>query len=427
MKLLIVHNKSPEIHDLFTNQAKTICQELKKKIQLEITWVIFPSHDTINVRIQSPDVIDSRDYKDIFEMLKVNKPKFIIINGSLDFHNVNISTMAKYLKIPLIVLFLRNFQHVKSKSFFQSMRSKIRILTNYEITERNGIKTINSNDLRKFYLNQFKYMYKTLKKTKKNSISSIIFLIKYSKLVFFNSSINKIICGRINFCSNKEWKNKLIKEKFPKAKIFIIGDTYFDSIYNEIKNNENKLIKNHDKIKILFCTSTLHEHGMCTKNEEYDLIRNTIKNISYSEKFEISLKIHPSTSSKKEYNEQILKDITEKISVFQKEDLINLIKNHDIMLTYGGTGSIHYGVLMGMPIVNLDYNINATRNNVFVDDNLILQCKNQKVLIDCLERTKKKKITKKNIDDYVKKYIGIFDGNSSERAAQIIFDSIKHK
>ena len=38
-----------------------------------------------------------------------------------------------------------------------------------------------------------------------------------------------------------------------------------------------------------------------------------------------------------------------------------------------------------------------------------------------------KKITKKNIGDYVNKYIGIFDGNSSERAAQIIFDSIKHK
>ena len=93
------------------------------------------------------------------------------------------------------------------------------------------------------------------------------------------------------------------------------------------------------------------------------------------------------------------------------------------MLTYGGPGSIHYGVLMGMPIVNLDYNTNATKNNVFVDGNLITQCKNQKDLLNCIKE--KGKVTQRDIDNYVNKYIGIFDGSSSERAAQIILESIK--
>ncbi len=426
INILIIHNKNPKDHDLFTNQVKAICQKLNNKIQLKITWVVFPSHDTINSKIESSEFIDSREYKDTFEIIKHVKPDFVIINGSLDFHNVNTSLTAKYLKIPLIVLFLRDFQYVKLHSRIKSLKFRTSVLTNYEITSRDDLQTINSKQLRKYYLNQFWHLFKILRKTKKNIFSSIIFLFKYGKLVVFELyPVNELIYGKINLCSNKKWKDKLIEEKCSESKIFVIGDPYFDSIYNEIKNDKNILIENRDKIRILFCTATIHEHGMCTKNEEYDLIRNTIENISQSEKFEISLKIHPSTSSKKEYEEQILKNIPKNIPIFQKENLIDLIKNHDIMLTYGGPGSVHYGVLMGMPIVNLDYNTSATRNNVYVDDNLILQCKNQKVLIDCLKKTKKKKITQNNIDNYIKKYIGIFDGNSAERASQIIFDSME--
>ena len=201
INILIIHNKNPKDHDLFTNQAKAICKKLNDKIKIKITWVVFPSHDTINTKIESSEFIDSREYEDIFEIIKHVKPDFIVINGSLDFHNVSTSLTAKYLKIPLIVLFLRNFQHVKSKSSIESLKSRTSVLTSYEITSRDNSKIISSKELRKFYLNQFWCLFKVLRKTKKNIFSSIVFLAKYSKLVVFeHSPVDNIVPGKINLC-----------------------------------------------------------------------------------------------------------------------------------------------------------------------------------------------------------------------------------
>ena len=159
INILIIHNKNPKDHDLFTNQTKAICQKLNNKIQLKITWVVFPSHDTINSKIGSSEFMDSREYKDAFEIIKYAKPDFVIINGSLDFHNVIMSLTTKYLKIPLIVLFLRDFQYVKLHSHIESLKFRTSVLTNYEITSRDDLQTINSKELRKFYLNQFWHLF----------------------------------------------------------------------------------------------------------------------------------------------------------------------------------------------------------------------------------------------------------------------------
>lgn len=40
--VLIVHNKSPEAHDLMSIQCGNVCHELEKLCDLDVNWVLYP-------------------------------------------------------------------------------------------------------------------------------------------------------------------------------------------------------------------------------------------------------------------------------------------------------------------------------------------------------------------------------------------------
>lgn len=427
IKILIVHNKEPKVHDLFTHQVNSVVEKLSLKIKLQIIWCTYPSDFSIHKPIHhDDDFIDSRKYNTTREIIEDINPDMVIINGSMDFHNVIISFTTKQLGIPLIVFFLRNFDLVKAKNTLESVKSRLRVLFNYDSEIISGSKHSGSREIRKYYVWQISQMFKNLRILNLGFLFTFSFLTRYLIQIFFKySPLDNVISGDLNFCTNDQWRNRLVSKKFDESKVYVTGDPYFDHLYNEISKNKEPQLKKDQKLKILFCTSTLHEHGLCSKKMEYDLIKDTVEQISRKNNYEISLKIHPSTSSKEDYEENILNKIPYKINLFQKENLVELIKKHDIMLTYGGTGVIHYGVLMKTPVINLDYNIEATKNNIFVDDNVIIQCKNPKVLLNDIEASLQKHTTQEKIDKYVKRYLGIFDGNSAERISNLIYKFIE--
>jgi UDP-N-acetylglucosamine 2-epimerase len=238
--------------------------------------------------------------------------------------------------------------------------------------------------------------------------------------------VNNLIAGDINLCRDMIWAKELIECGFDKSSIFVVGDPYFDSLFTEIQNSK-KLETTNQKTRILFCTSTLSGHGFCSKKEENELIINTVNNILKYNDFEISLKIHPSTVSREDYEKEVLSEFSSNVILYQQEDLVELINSHDLMLTYGGPGTIHYGVLMKKPIVNLDFNTNATKNNIFFDEKIITQCKSLSNLGSDIRESRKKVISDEDVQRYIKRYIGIFDGKSSERAAQSILDLLSKK
>ena len=375
LKILISHNKLPHIHDLMTLQCKKICSELEKKMSVEINWLIFPSEEFSTFRNSDPKIIDVSKYHNVVEILNFVQPNIVMINGSMDFHNVDIALASKYMKIPLITIFFRNFFNVVSGSKSQLIKGR-------------GRKILS---LFTFYLKQVIFMIKTLQKINFSLLNLTRFTLSYLKMIFFSYfPISNYISGDINLCSNQIWKEKLVKHGFEKSNIFVVGDPYFDSMFTEIQNYDSKSVINTEKIKILFCTTTMYGHGLCSKMEESELIINTINKILKYDDFEILLKIHPSTASREYYEKEILPRLSSNVVLYQHENLLNLITQNDVMLTYGGTGAIHYGALMRKPIVNLDFKTNVTGNNVFLDDKIIIQCKSLANLISDIQQCKNK-------------------------------------
>lgn len=381
---------------------------------------MFPPEKTES-KNENPHIINAHNYPNTVSIIEDVKPDLVLINGSIDFHNIEVALAAKFKKIPLVTFFFRNIVPATIYSPFDTVRIRIRGLFSNKVSDNNSVSKGNRLKWFRFYLNQFHFLRKTIQAMNYNLFQQINFIIFYTKTIMFcPAPIHKAISGNRNLCSVSKWVERLTNHEFIKSSIFLVGDPYFDQLYSEIQKNKNDQHFNSDKTGILFCTSTMHEHDYCSKNEEYNLIKNTILEILSHERLEVAVKIHPSTASREEFVEEIMKKLPTKIELYQKENLVNLLNQYDIMVSYGGSGAILYGVLLGKPVINLQFNTRATGNNVWIDDNLIIKCESFNTLVSNIMKSKKTIFQKKHYDNFIKTNLGIFDGRSSERAAIVI-------
>lgn len=420
--ILIPHNKSPYLHDLFTIQCNNVLRKLELQFNLGIVWALFPPAvaESKDTNLQT---INARHYPNAVKILESINPDIVLINGSVDFHNVEIALAAKYKKIPVATFFFRNIITDTTDSSLDIVRVRLRGLFSNKVHDAYSTKD-RENRLKwfRFYLKQFCFLHKTLQAVNYRLFQQINFLIHYAKTIMFCPiPLHQAINGSINLCSVSQWIDRLSNQGFVRSSIFPVGDPYFDLLCLELQKNKQSHPHHSDKTKILFCTSTMHQHDYCSKNEEYELIRSTIREVlKYDKEFEIAVKIHPSTASKEEFTKEILKKLPTKIDLYQKENLADLINQYDMIISYGGSGAILYGVLLGKPVVNLQFNTRATGNNVWIDDNLITKCENFDDLKPKIIESKKRIFLKQHYDNFIKRNIGFFDGKSSERIASMI-------
>ena len=390
---------------------------------------MFPPEKVTNSKRVSYQIVDSRNYKNAVKILEEINPDLVLVNGTIDFQNIEIAMASKFKKIPAVVIFFRNFESAKSVSVFKTLKSRLRGMFSAKVIEvHSNTINVSRTNLMNFFFEQYCYLFKTLQALNFSTFQKISFIFSYTMKGLLNyAPIVKQIRGDVNLCSTSKWRNELIKSGFQKSSIFIVGDPFFDKLYNEIHSYKPKHQSTNKKTKVLFCTTTMHGHGLCSKTEEYELIINTAKEILNHQEFELAIKMHPSSASRAEYEELILKKLPVKVKLYQKEDLVELINQNDVLVSYGGSGAILNGVILGKPIVNLNFNTDATINNIWIDDNIITQCKELNSLSSDIKKTKNKTILKEDSQRFIEKFIGIFDGKSSERAADKILQFLEKK
>jgi len=424
LNVLIPTNSPPTFNDAFLNQCKNILKSLSKKINLHITWVMFPSlppYNKLDCISTNDSVIFSDDFEDITKIFEYVKPDVVFINGSLDFHNLENILVAKFKKIPTITLFFRN-PYFKKESVIFTIKSRLRSIFMKDNIDVNMSHHNKSTALR-FFFYRLLSLSKTLNYIKFPKILSFFFLLQYIKMSFSDMSpVHKFISGDINLCNVEKNKNILINSDFKNSSIFVVGDPYFDN--HEIHKSKNLIKKNILKPKILFVPTPTHEHSLCSSKDEYNLIINVVNTILKHD-FDVALKIHPSSSLMNEYVNALKGNTLQPIKIFQSEDLVELLKNYDIMLTYGGTSAIYDAILLAKPIVNLDFNNDVTGQAIFRDNKLITHCTDISSLILDFEYAYKKTINSSDIEFFFQKYLGYSKNKPSELAANILYVYLK--
>ena len=412
---MIPSTASPHVKGTETEQIKNIINYINKKIQTKLVWVIFQPTKVNNDKKLNEEIIYFNDYNDAIEIIDEIKPDVILNETEFFSQSIAFGLAAKFRKIPLITYCLVTY--TKPNLLF-NIKSRLRLL----FSDHVFMQTTSSNEsMLKFNQIKLKFVENTLKKMGYNKTKITFSLIHFILKQFFTFTqvpVNRLIEGDLNLCSSIKWADHLIRHDFKKSSIVVTGDPYLDTLF--LKSQNNDMIKNKSNIiKILFCPSPLHEHGFISRKEESEIILKTIDKITQNKNFEIALKIHPSTSSKADY-EEILGG--REIEIFQKEDIMDILPQFNVMITYGASLVIPYALILKKPVVFLDVFSAVNDSDLFYDELIAVRCNQISEIEQKIDQSIRKEINEIHYREYIKKHLGLFDGKSSERSGQSILN-----
>jgi len=417
--VLIPIMRPPSATSVDVKSIKKIIGKLEEKVIVKQVWIIFQNSKFKIQNSNNIQVIHFENFKNGIEIIEKFQPKFILFDGELAIPSLVFALAGKKKQIPTVGIFF-----IPEIEKFESRWIKNRIQMIFSKTSFSDIK-IDDDELEEgtaiqFLFREYKFLLRTMKKMNIGIFEWIKFFITYPRVQLFSRfhiAHNKINEPTLTLCSTISWKNKLQKQEFDTKKIKVIGTPLYDDFFNQTENIDFKHIKL-EKIKILFCTGSMHEHGIWSKKLEDELIKNTINKLNEYKDFQVSLKIHPVTSSIDEYK-QLIKENKLDVKLYQKEKFLELIKEYDVVITYGPSSIVHECVILRKPILSLQV-INESLTESTYDENLIGVCKNLDSIFNDINNIQNKKIEQQNYDDQIENLIGKFDGKCSERASNEI-------
>ena len=294
--VLIPRPRPPDSQEIIITEIRNILDKLKEKYDLKIIWVLFQPKKIEKSTYEDIAILDFQNFDNAIEILEKTKPDLILIQGTLEFSNVAFAMGGKFLKIPIVTLFSFFVTFFHSDTFWLAVKNRLN-----QIFSKNIMGEV-SNDTKpeklkslKFIIKKFAFLLNTYQKITSSKIKLMKFSLLYSiKRMSKHIPIQNLVDGDLNVCYVPEMAEKLIQSGFNKSNIVVTGNPAFDKLFNEIKTRKIEIPPNNEKIKILFCPAPLHEHGICSKKEEDELIINVLNKILKNDDFEIALKIHPS-------------------------------------------------------------------------------------------------------------------------------------
>ena len=433
MKLLVFSTTIPPKKSLRVNTFETLHRALKKRIPMELIWVVYQPTRFEKIIMDDQTVYCIQEFSDAVDLLKKLNPDLVLVSNYTELVHYSASLAAKTLGKPLVGfsgakidnrVFGKKFENLKIET------SSISGLKKFLQDRVPGDSDEQSQSLRRgrFFLYKYRFFIKTQLAVKTN-IFKIFFLLLRD---FINFGLNR----PLRFSTLAEhyllWDeleiNRYRYYGIPTEKISVVGNPLLDDIFHKISTVKTRTITN-DKIKILIFTDSLYEHGIWSYEERESFLKNLFGKLQEDKTILFDLKIHPTTESKT-YYQKLSKKLGFTAKIFQSEDLYDLINDYDIIVTYG-TSTAHTELsLCGKKTILI--RIKSLAKFVLVDEaikaGLIKQCNNFMDLIPLIHDFHKQEInlTKEFVEQRTK-YFYKFDGKSGERAADSIIKFIETK
>lgn len=404
MKLLIIDRKTRKY--IKNQNVEKICKQLENN-NVEIKWVLLDPEvdDSKKFEKNLINYVDFEEYNtnNIIEILKIEKPNVILIFNDYDFIVRGFIPAAKYLNIKSILFFSSIIDDETEKMNKLLIKNRAT-----DIFER-----------RKLLLKNYQFMLKNYRNCN-YSINNILKIIYKDFILSFRYFMPWGQFGSdIILVSGNAWEKKLQKLRV-KSTIIKTGHPAMDKIFEDVKKFK-KFDKTSNELTILLMTTPMVEHNLWTEKIWEKIISDILMKCSNLSNTKIIIKIHP-TGERIEKYQKILKDLKLNLEIYQKEDLGQLVASSDIIITYGVSSGTHYGVFLKKPV--LVYNpINMTLDEIpFVREKLATEVKNIDELPYYIKNASSAE--KKNIENFISKYMYKFDGLSSKRISDLILKEI---
>jgi hypothetical protein len=401
----------------------TIINALRKYAEITEIWVIEKggsSSSTYSSEVSLYNVFAFDDANDIIEKLK---PDLILVYpGDYEFLSRSLLKAATGKGVPTVDIRLTDFNLSGADDSTLDLAKIIGRF--YALTGRGG-----------FIIKKYLFLLRTLSHAGYGMryILQTVFKDIYLPFVYWFPNY-RYGGGDLNIVSTPDWLNLLLRNGIPRNRIALTGDISMDSIYDKLARLESEVgnnnfgrnfSPNHTKKEILFITDSMVEHGFWTPQMRDGLVTSVVRSIKseLASEANLRIKIHPSSESISTYT-NLLRPIYPDVEIIQDADILLLINQSDIIITFGLTSAIFQAILLNKPVFHLNFFRKNKLENPFIKENLVFECLSVEQLLNSIRAQNHANVDRCNLDAFIEKYIYQFDGKCSERAAEHILSLI---
>ena len=428
IKILTPLSTLPNVTSVTTLFFKNFLPVLKSKINTTFIWIIY-TPETINLSEQKSGekILDIHNYKNALDMIQNVKPDIIFAGANANLIDYSFSLAGKYLNIPVVSGFFgtrettfkfNKFKLYSSyiKRFFQSTTPTDTSASKKRLMKRG-----------RFFIYKYFFLLRTLRAMHygfseifKNFLMLINVYLSYTDFI-----VDSRFATTLHWLDGEYHLKSLIEAGFDKSSIIITGSPMYDEVFKKLKKFRAQE-KVHGKIRVLFLTAALYEHGLWTKSKRDSTVSNIVKEIcKHKDGISLVIKIHPSAELLSEYN-SLTQSIDPSVSVYQKGDVLDFLNGADVVVGFETNTSIEYALFCRKPIVIC--NFDDRKGDDLLERGLAFECKEISNLVPTIFKANRKNpASEKKIDDYKKFYFYKSDGLASERLAEAILKLVNRK
>jgi len=421
IRILIPIHMMPNTTNINTIFFQNLSHYMKTKSKIHLIWFVYmPEKDfTTNYQINDESVIDIHDYDNAYDVLKKEKPDLIYASPDWGFIDYAFSSAAKYCKIPVFFLTPNiDTKFFKRKTIGNKLMGFRRFFENSVPTDTN----INQKQFfrrGRFFINKYLFLIKTQFKLKSDIFLTLFGIWKH---VLIGVTDGRFGSDIIQFLENEQMKQYMVERGFKKSNLFVSGNPIYDSFF---KLNLNNKSNQKNFTRILFAPSTAYEHGLWTIQQRDFTIKQIVKQISEKDNLKLIIKIHPSSSKLDDYS-PIVNQIDNKIPVYQKGGINEYLQDIDVIITSPFSSSAEtYALLAQKRIVICDFFKQDDHMDQLIEHKVAVSCKDPSMLIDSIENALILKSYEENRENFIKKFLYKWDGNSSKRIVDKLLDILE--
>ncbi len=423
LKILIPTHILPSVTSILTIHVNSLLPELRKRSEVKVYWLVYTPDKIVVERNKTDEniILDFHNYNDALKVLNDIKPDIIFGEPDLGFIEYALSVAGKHLKIPIICGFPPQlfFKHTKKKyyTFLFTRFFKNTVPTDTKESQKRIMRRGN------FIIKKYVFLLRTFFAIGMKKYDILKTVVADIVIILRGFSYQGRFAGDLHWLANEKWIDPLVKGGFDKSTLHVTGDPSFDPAFQKLSSVQNLSMKN-SKPKILLITAAMYEHGFWTREQRDEVFKTVVSELLNAEEFDLSIKIHPSSESLSEYQE-LLNGMSNDPKLYQKGDVLEYLKDADVVVTFASTSSILYSVLLKKPVVIVDF-LNDPFDNVFLKNGLAQECKQKNDLLPIVRNVlKSNPLTQSKIDEFTSEYLYKFDGKASERVCEMIFSFLK--
>ena len=427
LRILAIHHDTPDVKSYTTILFEKILPILKSKKNIQMTWIVH-KNEKIEKRSDNVKILDIHDFDNAVEVIQKVKPNLVYVIPGLNAPDYALALAAKYFKIPTIggelgiTFFGKNMkiQFLKSliTQFFQSS-------TSFHDPERKQLMGKG-----KFFIYKHIFLLKTQKAIKQNQLKIIkesfsllfMYLFRFNKI---NLRFDSRFSVDLHFLDGEIMIKQLLDAGFKKSSLVVTGNPIHDIIFQELQNSID-ISKNSKKIRVLLITSNMSgfEHNW-VKIKRDCMIKGIIKEVNKNkDNIELNVKIHPSAESLNEY-QKLIHAIDPSIRIFQKESILQLIKESDVLISTNTSTAMVCGLLSKKPLII--YNCFQLDWDEFLTRKLAIECKKIEDIVSSINIAISSKPSMNKTDEFIKEVLFRTDGKSAKRISKAIINLVDSK